>query len=1429
MKNHVGVVRSLLQASGDMRKDTKLRGFQRTQYTAVWYACNYGHVDALTELQKFMKSRNEVRPALFTAVHSKKAEMVRALLTHPLVDLNNKSMELSSRQQSMAAIGIFSHAAIRNMQPTFLGAACSSRDAAMIGLLLDAGAEVGPNALHDVARSRQATDPANLVRCFSLLIEAGADVHAPGSGNALNTALHEAADAMAARALINAGANVEAINRERQTPLHTCVDVEVSKTLVKVGNANLEAKDSRGKTVLLAAIQKTPRVPPRKALPAILELIELGADIDAVDEDGNGIFHHAVIGQNGRLLDILEELIPRLCAAGADINRPNHRGEAPIHLTKLVVSKSAFLDGLGKVPRSMTPFEILAAAGARSDTANVSKTPLFEWVKASIMGAKDADLAETAQALAQYGASLRVMDDQGRTLLHSAVQERQFTDISAKLRFLVDQGLDPGVTDNEGNTFWHVAASNLDKHRAAGFFDFLATLDVEGATKPNQLGQTPLHLIAALMPDSLWEFDPFCGGEPDSKTPFHIVISLHSHVDVADINSITPLHLVATFSGYLVQVLLLRSAKPSLVTKEGCNAFHLAARSRKPNIIGAMLASMQSATADTRISTLNSKDSFGRTPLYYACLAGCYESSKMLVEAGATVQTTEYEKSPWAGIAEIELEATSAINHSKKTCIGTALMADVSRVPDKKQSYDWDVGIEGLITLLLTDPNSRQSFLIDQAIADAARNQADYTVDCLVKARTALQLETSLPLTTHITASLQRQKDKRESLDKPCIKCERTHHKSLLSRAWAMRDYDRIPEILLSEGKLRSLPGFEDDRFILRSMVSDGLVGPLQLLMTAGGPETLSDHPWNSTEAKKTSLNFGKNNDRSEVQPLVLTACRRITPNMDVLRFLVEEAGHDVNAQELLKASSSTEPRSFNDKGKKVEGESALHALTRGKHWWHTHEGLPCLLQQGASTEVRDIHGMTPLNAATHRCGWLVFNRKAVELLIQHGADVNGVDGYGNSCLAKACLDIEVATLLLKNGAKVTQSVLIRAIDLKSIELLALLLSHATDADLSETPGKQEDRRQPQEYYPLHYVIWTMSYRAFERGAADDKRAQETIRMLLDHGADPCASYGDTTILHELINNYDDLGPLFATPGQRTNLEVINSAGETPLLAAFSRNPATRGTKRSPEDESAISLLLRNGADIRAKDCNGDNIWHHFARKRNRGQETEDWQGLIQRAPDLINTPNNVGENPLLLAMKDLKRSSNIELLIENGASLHTVENDGNNVLHVLMNGRWVVEAHGSVYENRLSHFKRFIESGVPINARNEAGDTPIFNFFRQSPVIYDPCKCEKGKGQSIYDTFTSAGCDWQVVNDKGHNLLHIVAGATPPLNYDRSGSKTGYSDTSAIFLTLVELGLDARLEDASGRTTLDVAADMGHEKILEYFREKGSDDQVDY
>ena len=59
-----------------------------------------------------------------------------------------------------------------------------------------------------------------------------------------------------------------------------------------------------------------------------------------------------------------------------------------------------------------------------------------------------------------------------------------------------------------------------------------------------------------------------------------------------------------------------------------------------------------------------------------------------------------------------------------------------------------------------------------------------------------------------------------------------------------------------------------------------------------------------------------------------------------------------------------------------------------------------------------------------------------------------------------------------------------------------------------------------------------------------------------------------------------------------------------------------------------------------------------------------------------------------------------------------------------------------------------------------------------------------------------------------------------------RLNSKTEVSDTSSMFLTLVEMGLDARLEDASGRTALDIAADLGHEKLL-HVRDTGRQEDL--
>jgi hypothetical protein len=50
MKNRVRVVSSLLQASGDMTKISRFKGYRRQQFTSIWYACNYRHAETFKEV-----------------------------------------------------------------------------------------------------------------------------------------------------------------------------------------------------------------------------------------------------------------------------------------------------------------------------------------------------------------------------------------------------------------------------------------------------------------------------------------------------------------------------------------------------------------------------------------------------------------------------------------------------------------------------------------------------------------------------------------------------------------------------------------------------------------------------------------------------------------------------------------------------------------------------------------------------------------------------------------------------------------------------------------------------------------------------------------------------------------------------------------------------------------------------------------------------------------------------------------------------------------------------------------------------------------------------------------------------------------------------------------------------------------------------------
>jgi len=123
-----------------------------------------------------------------------------------------------------------------------------------------------------------------------------------------DTALHIAAaahEAAIVRQLIDAGADVRAINRRKATPLHSA----------SVGNPN------------------SPRWNPASQAATIALLIDAGADPNAADADGVTPLHRAV---RARCTAAVEALLQH----GADVHRANRSGSTPLRLAVLTTGAS---------------------------------------------------------------------------------------------------------------------------------------------------------------------------------------------------------------------------------------------------------------------------------------------------------------------------------------------------------------------------------------------------------------------------------------------------------------------------------------------------------------------------------------------------------------------------------------------------------------------------------------------------------------------------------------------------------------------------------------------------------------------------------------------------------------------------------------------------------------------------------------------------------------------------------------------------------------------------------------------------------------------------------------------------------------------------------------------------------------------------------
>ncbi|MCJ1394626.1 hypothetical protein MMC18_007506 [Xylographa bjoerkii] len=1370
--------------------------------TAVKYAAQYGHVETICIFMKYLTSV-DLNRALRWAIRSGKTEVASALLKSPNVDVNNLEG---------AATPLFYAASAQN--PTIIRA------------LLEKGADVSIccrprfenewyqaednlapkfSVMHALCgcfeRCKQA-DGSVLRQIFKLLHDAGCDINAIGPFG--KTPLHHAASQefysvspTIVTILLETGANAAAKDNDGNTPLHLVKGAyrEIIDLLCKHGGNVNDARKSDGKTPIHTVLES----PHPKDL---LVMLAYNPDPDIRDLHGNTALHIAI-----QLSRLDEESVGGLLRAGYDVNARNDKNEVPLHAAR----------NLTKYCKPALKMMIDAGANLEAKEIN-GYTVLFKAMECSTSN-------ETIQALLEGGSDINARDLDGKTLFHLACRTHDVK----RVQFLIDAGGNPLVTDHAGNTILHEASQmSLFHNRKTQrqFFETIFRLLGSAVDAKNNKGRTVLHIAAGIRPEDCRQ----SGVEQELMDllieltrPLNMPQTQDSTLKVLDINasdndSITAVHIAAGTSAQHVDRLVRAGADVTMLTINAQSPLHIACRAGQSNVVGLLV---DHYAKHKQLDFIEKADTRGRTALFDACVSGRVESVNILLNAGANVHHEDKTGgTPLNACAEFQDDGF---------VIKDDLIRPRCRDPKDHGIHRFDfwsppksetAGIRQIIRLLVTrgarmapsqviypwtTRQSKTGPLDSMRLAVTAGNEVMVEeLDSLINVKSLDSDMNLLGETVKCTASFEKQfltlrsKNISEIL-KTCVTVG-DENLAIVKNLLRLDNEAGIEEVaLLGADLIKPTWSGESCLHLLASC------GRTSLLEKIGSPASMVTEAW--IEEKSAELS----NSRSNLRPILHTACDRALPNFDTISLLLDKLKVEVNARS--RATKRGEHYHF------VPGPTALHVLSRGQYWWQPH-AIKILLHYGADIESKDQNCETPLQVAMdneYPNGY--WRAAAAEILLDFGANFNVIDDKGRSCLNRASSNVALVRKLIEKGADITlgrQPAIFSAIEAMDVEVLRVLVSNGADCNVRRVvnsvaaASKQEEELDPvteDEMFPVHFA----ACRKFNN--TDSRlKAMEIIDLLLDAGANPFEVYAKgVSILHDLIRCGGILEPFLAMKG--LDLEACDSSGRTLLLiACASENQPTASTDvEFKHNQSAVAEFLHSmGANLEAVDNKGRTIFHHLIMSSS--EESERYERKFMYflgqpvGSKLAIQKDNEGFSPLHNALRNLEPWS-IETLLANGADPLEADPNGDTAIHHL--SKDLISDSSDGLEMKL--IKQFLDLGVDINSRNKLGETAVFNFMASS----SPWEGNKAHAR-LLALLTDNGADTSVRNFKGENLLHITAKRVYGnfIEADRNAK-----DVVNTFKHLVRLGLDPMEEDSGQRSALDVAAACGNEGILALFK----------
>ncbi|KAF2494506.1 ankyrin [Lophium mytilinum] len=1421
-KNHAFTVERLLEVGVDpLTSKTRenhsgmlLGGEGSTKgETALDYVCRHGHTETLIIMIPHL-GRDEIEKALCLTCAYSRTEAVRAIL---------ESTEVSANATLLGETALY--------------LAVTARNPDCVKLLLARGADVQVKSHRKIGRrylSHRGDRSMGTAMTPKTALQGLVSFESKGDQSSFEPIL---------RNLLDAGADLNEKDERGRTLMHlllfclshTSHHAECRYLLQAGGHALLEVYDDAGDTPLHEFLRRS------QNLTLLQHLFEFGADIDSRGISGDSLLHAALSCPNSSLnrsVGSTDDVVRFLLQKGARSETQNDLGTTTLELAVQSCSLEVLKTLLGdcadvatrarclfhhnscwSYPEMMEYIELLKSAGVCLETRNgAGRTALLENIGSQ---------GRYFDALEESGARLDAKDNSGQGIMHIVCSRYDFA--RTKLDHFLEIGLDPYVLDSQNNSLLHEVSRRYDGHMYIDVVRKLLGLGLS-VNAQNLAGETPLHLsVQRTRLGSTGLFGIY--------TPLLTLFresGQNLDLETRDKNGMTALHMACLRSEELVSELLKDGANSAIVTKDKRSVLHLACRARKANIVGLLLQEIDKEMIDK-------PDSFLRTPLHDACTSGRQESVYYLLKAGASVDLKDMQgRNPLHSCAEFEVEQMrwtvlkDGRSHPGQSCEDALRpLGQGSYYQEPWYSCKWKMepnfedeyhtpSPAGIVSMLITygadtaaidnekhDPLDLALWYGCKRMIRSLLNSKMYDGIAEAGSSSSMRLvEASLIARSTSIGSLD------ASIVTELLNCPRKYIKHL--------DADDL-EHLDKKGVDMSQP-VQNLEFpsILNFVAHEGLIDRMEKI--GHHAKKFDDLEWTMEWTRKACADSVR--QPSYFAPPLHVCCERPTSNMMMLELLVDRFGVDVNERALVHA-----PADFHDY---QLGPSALHCLAHGRYWWQM-DAIKYLVSKGADVNALNQKGETALHIASTIImgeGQNFWKFECVKVLLDLGANPNITDASGASCLSRANTQTDVLKELLRRGADPLLGgvpPLFTAIHAANVSAVTLLLDHGA------SPNSKDATKQCEVSFNVkdqaRYALLCAACPLFLSTTAKD--FVPVVKLLIERGADMYSQLNEKDVLLYYLFEHSEYEILMEVLDhlERTDLNARDPRGRTVFLAScdwIEALPGYQHKPRVPKEMSPALKILENGADITVSDYEGRHALHHLLDTLE--SEDDTILQIMERddCKSLIILKDNKGYSPLHRALHSL-RPQVCEALIALGAHLLEPDPEGMTALHHM--APQCLKKYVSIrrftarrdlppdYKDQCYRlWQKYLTMGGDIDARDNAGNPPLFNFL-SDPMLDDEYQSYAyAEGSPHVDHFEElfANANVHARNLKGETALHTVAGRKEGSGYDLSRCQ---ARDRQLFEFLISRGVDPLHENNAGQSALDVAAACEKKAILALFQ----------